>query len=281
MVLLGSITLRESYEVFFFMLTVYFGVGISMKRKINIGSAFLMVLSALLMGTFHKALGVYAVGLIILFLIWSLRPISRFGNIKKLHLMAMIVAPLFFLCIVVVLGENYVAFALIKELQVGASLEQLVMGWRESSLSLQGRTSYDISLNPSSPLTLFFSGLKLYGYYIFGGFSWRFDNFVDAYATVEAILRLILISFSVLGWWKAVGLQKRLLGLMLFLYISMSFMWAMGTGNYGTAIRHHMISSWILVITGLPLLMTTLGRVKLRRIKYRLLYFSKRVEKIP
>jgi len=260
MVFLGSITLRESFEVFFFMLTVYLGVRISMKRKFKIGSVLLMAMSAFLMGVFHKALVVYAVFMIFIFLIWSYRPISRLGSIKKLHLMAMIVAPLFFLCIVVVLGENYVAFALIKELQVGASLEQLVMGWRESSLSLQGRTSYDISLNPSSPLTLFFSGLKIYGYYIFGGFSWRFDNFVDAYATVEAILRLILISFSVLGWWKAVGLQKRLLGLMLFLYISMSFMWAMGTTNYGTAMRHHMLTWWITVILGVPPLMATLNR---------------------
>jgi hypothetical protein len=75
---------------------------------------------------------------------------------------------------------------------------------------------------------------------------------------VEVILRATFIFFSVLGWWKAVGLQKRLLGLMLVLYISMSFLWALGTTNYGTATRHHILTWWIIVMLGIPTLMAKL-----------------------
>ena len=260
MVLLGSVTLRESYQVLFFMLTAYLGVEISMKRKFKIGSVFLLAMSAFFMGVFHKALLVYAVFLFFIFLIWSHRPISRFGNIKKLHLVAMMVTPILLLGIAVVMEGNYVAFVLFRELLAGPGWDQSVTWWRETSGSSPGRASYSISLNQSSPLTLLFSGLKIYGYYLFSGFSLRVDNFVDAYATAEAILRLTLICFSMLGWRKAVGLQKRLLGLMIVIYISMSFMWALGTTNYGTALRHHMLTWWITTILGVPLLMETLNR---------------------
>ena len=85
-------------------------------------------------------------------------------------------------------------------------------------------------------------------------------NIVDVGGAMESILRISLIYFSVKHWRNAYGAQRRILGLMLILFFSMSFMWAVGTTNYGTAARHHMLSWWILVITGLPLLMETLKR---------------------
>ena len=72
-------------------------------------------------------------------------------------------------------------------------------------------------------------------------------------------MRMILIYFSVKQWCNACGTQRQLLGLMLILYFSMTFMWALGTTNYGTAMRHHMLSWWIIVIVGLPPLMARLG----------------------
>ena len=50
-----------------------------------------------------------------------------------------------------------------------------------------------------------------------------------------------------------------MLGLMLILFFSMSIMWAVGTTNYGTAIRHNMLTWWILVIGGVPPLIKKLN----------------------
>jgi hypothetical protein len=265
MVLLGSITLRETYEVFFFMLTVYFGIRISMERKLKIGFFFLMTISALLMAAFHKALVVYAIVLIFLFLIWTVRPISRFGNIKKLHILAMMVTPLFILGIVIVSGLEFRSFVVLERLlQVDWTIDmwaQRIIEWRITAMDAWARTNYNITLDPSSFFMLIFSSIKVYVYYLFAGFTWRFNNYNDAYATVEVILRITLTCFSVLSWWRAVGLQKRLLGLMLALYISMTLMWAMGTTNYGTAIRHHMLTWWIIVILGVPPLIAKLQPV--------------------
>jgi hypothetical protein len=106
-----------------------------------------------------------------------------------------------------------------------------------------------------------YTSCKLYVHYLFAPFPWQVKNALDTYAAMESILRMTFIYFSVKHWRKAYGVQRRLLGLMLILFFSMSFMWAMGTTNYGTAIRHHMLSWWILVIAGLPLLMESLSRV--------------------
>jgi hypothetical protein len=262
MVLLGSITLRESYEVFFFMLTVYSGIRFSMEKKLNTGSFSLMVISALFMGVFHKALFVYAIGLVSLFLIWSPRPVSRFGNIKKIHLIAMMVIPLFLLGIFFGMRMNVRAFRVLEQVFLGGwnvdVLTQVIIDWRITSFDSTARTSYDITLDRSSPFMLILSSIKIYCYYLFSGFSWWAYNYNDAYAAVEAILRLTLICFSVLSWRKAVGLQKRFMGLMLVLYFSMALLWAVGTTNYGTAIRHHMLTWWILTILGVPPLMAKL-----------------------
>jgi hypothetical protein len=262
MVLLGSITLRESYELFFFMLTVYLGVRSSMKIKYEISSTFLIVISAFLMGVFHKALIVYAIGLVILFLIWSFRPISKLGNIKKLHLIAMVVAPLVFIGIMVGIKMDSRAFRIPEQFfKAGWDIDlwaQRIIDWRITSFDSMARTSYEITLDPSSLFMLILSSIKIYGYYLFSGFSLWINNYNDAYAAVEAILRVTLLCFSVLSWWEAVGLQKRLMGLMLFLYFSMTFLWALGTTNYGTAVRHHMLTWWIIVILGVPMLIAKL-----------------------
>lgn len=55
--------------------------------------------------------------------------------------------------------------------------------------------------------------------------------------------------------------KRRLLGLMLVLFFSMTFLLAVGTSNYGTAIRHYMVTWWILVAIGLPSLLDSLRRL--------------------
>jgi len=36
--------------------------------------------------------------------------------------------------------------------------------------------------------------------------------------------------------------------LVLVLYLLMTFIWSLGTTNYGQAIRHHVLSNWLLIV---------------------------------
>ena len=264
MFIFGSITLRESYQVFFFILAVYFGVKMHTKGWPNV-YFIALILSALCMGWFHTALIVYAAFLVLIFVVWSLRPATRLWNIKKLRLAAFVIVPLFLIGMMVLprLGLN--------ELNTLSYLTNqnwldVVARFRTNSILDSGRTTYGVYLDLSSTYMMVYSTLKLYVYYLFAPFPWQVDSLTGLYAGTESILRMILIYFSVKQWRKAYGSQRRLLSLMLILYFSVTFMWAMGTTNYGTSIRHHMLSWWIIVIIGIPPLMEKLSRFWFRPI---------------
>jgi hypothetical protein len=254
-VLFGSITLRESYEIFFFMLAVYFGMKTSVDGKLHITYLCMMIISALLMGLFHRALAYFAIVMIFLFMVWPLSPISRFGNLKKIHLLAIVLVPIIFFSILSFSDKASRIFLLIESiLESENTIAQTIMRKREISLSEIGSTSYYVNLDSSSPFMLIYSGLKVYVYYLIGAGGVQIKSFFHFYAVMEGMLRFSLLWFSVLTWWRAVGLQKRLLSLILILYVGMSLMWAMGTTNTGTATRHHLLTWWIIVSMGLPLL---------------------------
>ena len=267
MVILGSITLRESYQVFFFMLAVYFGVKIHTKGWSNV-YFIALILSALGMGWSHRALIIYAAFLVLIFVVWSLRPATRLRNIKKLRLAAFVIIPFLLVGMVVVSRLELPAFSNLSYL-LNQNWLDVVSTFRTNSMKIFGRTTYDVYLDLTSSYMMVYSGLKLYVYYLFAPFPWQVDSLTGLYAGTESIMRMILIYFSVKQWRKAYGSQRQLLSLMLTLYFSMTFMWALGTTNYGTAMRHHMLSWWIIVIVGVPPLMEKLSRFWFRPIASR------------
>jgi hypothetical protein len=123
------------------------------------------------------------------------------------------------------------------------------------------RASYGISLDLSSPFMTIYSILLMYTHYLFAPFPWQISKVLDVYAFIESFSRLVLIYFALKNWRNAYGAQRRLLGLMLILFFSVTFLWAVGTTNYGQAIRHHMMSWWIILILGIPPLLAKLQSV--------------------
>lgn len=259
MVLLGSVTLRESSQVLFFMLAVYYGIKMHMQGGINI-YLIALIMSSISMGFFHKGLIVYAAFLIVLFMVWGLWPVSRFWNIKKLRLMAVLTVPALLAGIVMLTKMQLHGLSALTAL-TNMNLLEAASNYREHAVV--ARATYGVALDLSSSFTGIYTSFVLYIHYLFAPFPWQVRNILDVYASMESILRMLLIYFGVMHWRNANGTRRRLLGLMLILFFSMSFMWAMGTSNYGTAMRHHMLTWWLLVITGLPNLMARLNCIRL------------------
>jgi hypothetical protein len=263
MVFLGSVTLRESFQVLFFIITVYFGLKMHLKGGLN-AYPVAMVLSAILMGITHKGLIVYALFLIVLFFVWSYQPISTFRNLKKYHLAALFFIPIFIACMFFVSSIRSSSLVILVNL---FQHDMLIEAANFRKIAAITRASYSVPLDLSSFSGAFYSSFSIYLHYLFAPFPWHIRSWLDIFAFFESILRLLLVCYSVKSWLNAIGNKKRLIGLMLILYFSMTFMWSMGTTNYGTAIRHHMISGWILVILGLPLLIDS---IKHRYFSFRL-----------
>lgn len=259
MVLMGSVTLREPFQILFLMLAVLFGIRMHVKGGINY-YMFLMLLSALLGGWFHSTLILYSAFLCVLFCVWTLRPKARSGHVKKLHLAMLVVVPVLFVALLVISRMDMLEVSWLSELFNRNWLE-VIGSFRKGSIQSFGRATYGVALDTSSPAMIAYSTFNIYIHYLFAPFPWQVRNALDFCATLESILRMILIFFSVQHWRCAYGPQRRLLGVMLILYFSMTLFWAIGTSNYGTSMRHHLLSWWIIALVGVPELVRTLSHL--------------------
>ena len=248
MVLLGSITMRESYQVLFFMMTVYFGIKMHLKGGLNRNFIFL-ILSALCMGVFHKGLIVYMLFLIALLCFFTLKPTCRLLQIKTLRLRLLGMSIVFVVIFSTVVTLQIPGLGVLSAL-TDMELAEYTARYRDNSVL--ARATYVVPLDITSPFSFITSSFVLYFYYLFAPFPWAITHVVDIYAAIEAFMRMILLYYSIKHWRSAYGVQRRLLGLLLILFFTMSFLWAMGTTNYATAMRHHMLTWWILVVMGVP-----------------------------
>jgi hypothetical protein len=109
------------------------------------------------------------------------------------------------------------------------------------------RTTYDASINVSSPVALIASLPKNWMYYNLMPFPWQVRNALDVYATIEAGFRFM--GFVMLGLLLAhYPAQRRVLLTVALFHIALMAVWAAGTTNYGTASRHHLTTNWAFLV---------------------------------
>ncbi|MAP24524.1 MAG: hypothetical protein CMM87_03220 [Rickettsiales bacterium] len=72
-------------------------------------------------------------------------------------------------------------------------------------------------------------------------------NTLDLYAFLENLLRLILLIFVIFLPFK----KNHTFIFLTILYFSFNILWALATQNYGTGMRHHATTYWLLLILGL------------------------------
>jgi hypothetical protein len=236
-------------------------------------------MSALIMALFHKGLMIFSICLISLFMMWNIYPSSGSLAINKEYFLRVLGILILTLSTIYLMKFEYVDLAILSSV-VNNNLWEQALNYQMKSLSMVGRATYDFPIDLSSPFTIAYTSFVLFLHYLFEPFPWHVKNIYDVVASIESILRLVLIGFSLKYLCRAQGVEFRLLLLMFILFFSMSFIWAMGTTNYGTAIRHNMVSWWILAITGTPLLMERLNRIRLGSALHRYMRFLGQAKKI-
>ena len=252
---LCSVTLRESYQILFFMLAVYWGLRFHLKP--TKGAMVFCVFSAIIMGCLHRALILYILLLLPVLFLWfpkqvSSSPDSRWRSPRKRFIVIGVI-------LILIVGILFIGVLLeIKGLSALRSVFsgkglKYVADYRTKLMfeqSPDARTNYGIMLDVSPIISFLKSVWLIYIYYLFAPFPWQITNWLDVYAFAESLLRFILILFSIISWYRAEGLQRSIWGLLLIIYFSMTLLWSAGTVNYGTSIRHHILSNWIILIAG-------------------------------
>jgi hypothetical protein len=256
-----STTIREAYQVLFLTLAIYW--AIRYKRQASALAFALSAASAIAAGIFHDGLIVYSIFLVGLIIVWPMGAVtSSTSHSKRLAMRRLLLA------VPLTLAAAWAAYRVIAGTGGGLAVQavtsrralEYAARYREGGLRIDARTTYQVRLNTSSFPALVASLGPVFVYYMFTPFPWQIRSPQDVYGAAEAMLRLLLLIYAIQEWRSSTGERRRLIGLLLVAYLSLAFLWSLGTVNYGTASRHHLTTTWILILVGGPRLLRAATR---------------------
>jgi len=240
-VIFTSVTLREPWQALFFLLTVYWAIRLRKRKGILI--FLFMLMSAFCMALLHVGLMCYAVYLVLSSIYWGIygrnEGVSRAWYVRFLFAGLLIAG-------VIILTQKMGWY-----MSVGQGLEGAT-DFRQYAATIQGRTTYDVILDSSSVLGLVKTIPIIFVYYMFAPFPWQVENVVDIYALLESMLRFVLLFFALSSWRRSSGEVRSYYNFLLIAVLGMELMWALGTINWGTAMRHHVLGHSVIVLLGVP-----------------------------
>lgn len=253
-ILLTSTMLREAFQLSFFIVSVYWGLKYRVSRKpLYLGAS---GLAALVLGFLHNGLIALAPVLVAVMALWPLaggriRPgfISPRGIV--VWLVALPLAAGAGVFVYSIRGKVHGSQAL-QALSSSSQLFETVKKYRAGGMEIEARATYGVQLETSSPAAFVKSSGLILAYYMFAPFPWQVSTLVDAYGAMEAAIRAVLLVSALLSLLRLRGPPRRLAALLLVMYGMTVAMWAIGTVNYGTALRHHLTTNWILLLLGGP-----------------------------
>jgi hypothetical protein len=138
--------------------------------------------------------------------------------------------------------------------------------FRQDAVAFSGRTTYGTMLDTSSVLGFVKVIPVIFANYMFAPYPWHIENVKDIYAMLESMLRFVLLLFAVYSWRRSSGEVRSYYGFLLIVVLGMEFMWAFGTVNWGTAIRHHLPGYSVIVLLGAPGLILFLRRLHIEKL---------------
>lgn len=245
-IIFTSITLREAYQMLFFLMSISFATRL--RKKATLPTMILLIIGAAGLAILHNGLLVYSIFLVCLSFFWSLGfSLTNWGKKKP-------VTKLIGILLIVGIVSAWATYAS----DMGGASRALMSGEGSDYAGIYrdrtgiDRSTYGGKLDTSSVITFIPSAALVFAFYMFAPFPWQISTGADVYGALEGYLRLVLIYYGLKTWYRSRGERRSQWGYLLICYFSLEFLWAMGTSNWGTAIRHHLIAYGVLVILGGP-----------------------------
>lgn len=244
-VLFTSVTLREPYQLLSINLAIYSILEIALnKSKVHWLLLFLAVICA---GSLHATLlasGIFLVSVPILF--------SIFYRRKKISTITM---PFLLLMFFIVIFCGYSSLSSLTKYGLDEGLIVAIESYQKGGLGYldEARAFYKTNVEIDGVMDLLrFIPTSLLQY-LFEPMPWRISALVDIELLLENILRAWLIWSAWVGLRSVHAYQRGAIPLLFISYLVIENIWALGTINWGTAVRHHIPSMGILVVTAFAL----------------------------
>ena len=97
--------------------------------------------------------------------------------------------------------------------------------------------------------------------YLLEPMPWKVLTLLDLALFIENIFRMTLIYFAIRSFFKVNMSYKTPVLFLIMMFFALEILWALGTVNWGSAVRHHIPAMGILVLIGICLLDKNIHRV--------------------
>jgi len=244
--LLESVTLREAWLLCLLLLGCYYGLRFVERGR---GADLLLMLAGFVAAALlHRVLVIGGMLTLAIFVAAALlrrdasQPLQRrlLHGVVAAGIAASFLAVLYFTDA----GRELVYEKLKGDLLV------TIENYRNDLHAEQPRSDFGVRFDHSSPTALLTSSATIYLYYLFSPFPHMVHTPLDVVAAIESALRLLLLVLSLVALWRARGAQRWMFGLLFLAWLAMTLVWASGTVCYGQAIRHHVLTNWIVMVLG-------------------------------
>jgi hypothetical protein len=258
-ILFTSVPLRESFEVFSIAVPTYFLVKIYFENKSIYGGMILMIPFLYIGWLTHSGLIAYtSLFFLLSYLFLSTKqrseaPILKYGIL--ISVVAMLAAAGFSEysktnyaiegnadVIVGADGETVV--------DLGEGLGDSVEKYQSTLIGKNARSNYAEASEIDGVTGLILNIPKLLIGYMMAPWPWQISSILDVLVLAENWLRLYLFITAVKNFRnKRIDPKvRKLTGFLIMAWLILEFAWAMGTTNWGTAVRHHVVGFHFILI---------------------------------
>lgn len=224
---------KENFQVLFFLMVIYF--FIRCYEFSNFKNLFSLLFSCFLLGMIHRGLTFYS----LLIFLYSFIIFYVLRNINLKIILLLIFFSILTFIFVITYGKfgyeqfNQGLISAIKVYQNGLSIYQTRANY----------TLYPVNLHNFTDLILFI--INTTKNYFIRPYLDEIYTYNDLLVFFENYLRIIIIVISLIG----LCVNKQLIFLKCFLlFLGIELIWAIGTSNWGNAIRHHVPGLPIIII---------------------------------
>ena len=238
-ILFTSVTLREVYQLLFVNLLIYSSLMILIKQNKNFW--ILLFISTLGMGLLHFGLVLYGIlGAVLTFYFTSIKG----GKVLSIELI------IFYLPLLVLVSYGGMTlFVEIVPFDFSDGLAAAVQSYQAGHNEARAMYVYQPEIDGLLDLLLFMPISFLQ--YLMEPLPWRIATPLDLALFIENCLRLILIFYAISNLAKVYSFLQTRLFFLIVMFLSLEMLWAIGTVNWGSAVRHHIPALGILVIIGI------------------------------
>jgi hypothetical protein len=258
-ILFTSVPLRESFEIFALVVPTYFLVKVYFENKSIYGGMISMIPFLYIGWLTHSGLIAYtSLFFLLSYLFLSTKqrseaPILKYGIL--ISVVAIVAAAGFSEYSKtnytiesnadVVIGEDGEKTADLAE-GLGDSVEK----YQAALIGKDARSNYAEASEIDGVTGLILNVPKLLVGYMMAPWPWQISSILDVLVLAENWLRLYLFITAVKNFRnkKIDPKVRKLTGFLIMAWLILEFAWAMGTTNWGTAVRHHVVGFHFILI---------------------------------